>query len=443
MHDDNKAVFAEYRNCNWSKNSIHADNGDGDILTQDEVRELVEYGRYRGLEVYPEVPTLSHTDYICMAYPEIAERDNDPYPDTYCPNHPDTYKIVFDIMEEIIDVFNPKVINIGHDELYTAAKCERCRDFYPYELYVKDITTIYEWLKARGIRTMMWAEKLLPVITEKGKEYGGTGGRHFRDGVEIEAHPELYHCQFHLPRDIIMLHWYYSFGIQYDYVFHTHGYNAVVYGNLAASYVEKWRERRELGIKGGACSNWGANDPISMQRNNQYFNLIYSAYTLWDKNYDNDMSKRLSKMTFDEAFHKRFGSLDSKPYIKVTHTADTVIPYKCIWCGIFYNEDEYRLGSYKLTYKDGTSVNFKVLYGEKISTSEHVYNFDSDTSIFNDVSLTESSYNEVCYGAIPEMIDGTAYYKTVFENPYPEKEIASFEYVPEKDVNIRIEKVEC
>ena len=208
----------------WSKNSIHTENAEGDILTQEEVRTLVAYARSRGLEVYPEAPTLSHSDYICMAYPELAERKEDPYPDTYCPNHPDTYRIVFDILEEILDVFDPKVVNIGHDELYTACVCERCRGLYPDEVYAKDITKIHDWLAERGVRTMMWAEKLLPVVTANGRRYGGAGGRYIRrDGTELEPHPVLFYCQTKLPRDIIMLNWYYAFGIQYDYVYHTHG----------------------------------------------------------------------------------------------------------------------------------------------------------------------------------------------------------------------------
>jgi hexosaminidase len=47
-----------------------------------------------------------------MAHPEIREREGDAYPDTYCPNHPDTYPLVFDVLEEVIEVFEPKVINI-------------------------------------------------------------------------------------------------------------------------------------------------------------------------------------------------------------------------------------------------------------------------------------------------------------------------------------------
>lgn len=69
----------------WPKNSIHADNGAGSFLTQAEMRELIIYARERGMDVIPEVPCLSHCDYILNAHPEFREREGDRYPDTYCP----------------------------------------------------------------------------------------------------------------------------------------------------------------------------------------------------------------------------------------------------------------------------------------------------------------------------------------------------------------------
>ena len=55
---------------------------------------------------------------------EISERQNDPYPDTYCPSNPRSYEITFDILDEVIDVFHPKAINIGHDEFYSICVCD-------------------------------------------------------------------------------------------------------------------------------------------------------------------------------------------------------------------------------------------------------------------------------------------------------------------------------
>lgn len=428
--------------CNWSKNSIHTENAEGEILTQKEVRELVEYCRDRGLEPIPEVPTLSHTDYICLAHPEIAERQDDPYPDTYCPNHPDTYKIVFDIFEEVIEVFEPKVLHIGHDEMYSSCICERCRGLDPAKEYANDIIRLYEWLKERGIQTMMWGEKLLPVVTESGKFYGGAGGIKFRGEKQLENHPVLFYCQYYLPRDIIMLHWYYAFGIQYDYVYHTHGYKNVVYGNMAASKVEHWRKRREMGISGGACSNWGSNDPVYMQRNCQFINLVFGAYTLWSTDYDNDQRSKVMKAAFEECFHLKFGNLEDKPYVTVTHTTEAMFNYHPFWCGGFIDKDQYTLGKYCLEYTDGEKVYFDVVYGENISSDKTPYIIDDeDSAEFDDVTLSESALSEVSYSTIPSKADGKTYYTTAFLNPHPEKEIKEFTYQPIQDAKVIIKEV--
>ena len=59
-----RAQEIQKRTHPWEKNSIHCDNGDGGYLTQDECRDIAAYCRERGLEVIPECPTLSHSDYM-------------------------------------------------------------------------------------------------------------------------------------------------------------------------------------------------------------------------------------------------------------------------------------------------------------------------------------------------------------------------------------------
>ena len=103
------------------------ENGGGNFLTQEEVRDLADYCRERMLEVIPEVPSLGHCDYLMMGHMDIAERPEDPYADTYCPSNPASYELLFDVLDEVIEVFNPEVINIGHDEYYTIGVCEKCR----------------------------------------------------------------------------------------------------------------------------------------------------------------------------------------------------------------------------------------------------------------------------------------------------------------------------
>ncbi len=422
----------------WQKNSIHTDNGEGDILTQDEVRTLIDYCRARGLDVYPEVPTLSHSDYICLSHPELREREEDPYPDTYCPNHPDVYKLVFDIMDEVIEVFEPKIVNIGHDEFYTMCRCPRCKDTRPDDIFAEDVKRIHAYLTERGIRTAMWGEKLLPVVTQNGSTFGGSEAyRH-----PIWKYPAVYTCQSKLPKDILMIHWYYAFGMQYDFVYHTHGYEAI-YGNMSAEGVQYWRDRRRYGIKGGICSNWGSNAPEYMQRNKQYFSLIFGAFALWSKTYDNNRQNEIQTRTFAEAFRFHYGKTDTG-FIKITHTTEKSIPYKAFYDGVFIEDEIYHMGNYRVTYTDGTTADLKVKYGTNIANSAIPYTMEDDSATFdpNTLSRASAALLEVSYSTIPCVQDGKTWYTTAYKNPHPEKEIEKIEYVSDTDDTVEILKIE-
>lgn len=410
----------------WAKNSIHTDNGDGDILTQDEVRQLIAYCRERGLEVYPEVPTLSHCDYLVMAHPEIAERKEDPYPDTYCPSNPKSYELAFDVLEEVIDVFQPKLINIGHDEFYSMCLCEKCRKKRPQDVYAEDVKKIHAFLAEKGIKCAMWCEKLFPCVTKDGYTYGGAGMDYLNGRGERIVVPPTFQCQSMLPRDILMINWYGCFGMQYDVMLHMHGY-PMIFGNMSVKIIENWRMRRNFGLKGGSCSNWGSNDPEYMQRNCQYLNLVMGAYAMWSRDYDSTGLEELIASTFSECYRKHFGNLDG--YIEVTHTTDKYIPYKVFYDGVFIEDEIYHMGKYLLTYTDGTTAEFEVKYGTNIASGNlwKVHGRENDPAI----GLSESTIGEVCYSAVPSNVNGRAFYRTAFKNPHPEKAVRSFEYIPE------------
>ena len=150
------------------------ENGDGGYLSQDELRGLIQYCKERGFEVIPEVPSLGHCDYLMMGNPDIAERADDPYPDTYCPSNPKSYQILFDVIDEIIDVFEPSIMNIGHDEYYTIGVCEKCRGKSGADLFSADVNKIADYLAAKNVRTMIWGDKLLKnAIVPGSGPFGG------------------------------------------------------------------------------------------------------------------------------------------------------------------------------------------------------------------------------------------------------------------------------
>ena len=90
--------------------ATHTELAGGRWLTTGELRELKAECDRRHIEIIPEVQSLSHSYYLCCAHPEIAERADDPWPDTYCPSNPKSYELLFDIMDEVIELFRPRIM---------------------------------------------------------------------------------------------------------------------------------------------------------------------------------------------------------------------------------------------------------------------------------------------------------------------------------------------
>ncbi len=404
----------------WAKNSIHAENGDGGFLTQDECRHLAHECEIRGLELIPECPTLSHTDYICNAYPEIAERQNDPYPDTYCPSNPRSYEIAFDILDEVIDVFHPKAINIGHDEFYSICVCDKCREKDPARVFADDIIKIKEHLDSKGIETYMWGEKLLKARYFNGMKIGGWNDPETWSGVTSVV-PWTYRCVDMLPKGITYLNWYWEFGEHLDDEYHAREF-PVAFGNFKTIGCSNYRLRINRGVIGGYVSNWGSCHKEKMQRNYQHFNIVCSSYALWSDTYDSDKEAWIKEYTFNELYRKYCTTV--KNPIKVIHGAHHSIPAKMFWGAETPLDSVYMLGSYEVTYTDGTKARLPVKLGTNIAS----------------VNATERELKEASYSTLP-IRDGERYlFEHIYENPYPEKEIKSISYIPEKDKeNISIE----
>lgn len=388
----------------WAKNSIHADNGDGGFITQEQVKEVISWCKERELEVIPEVPCLSHSDYIVMAHPDLRERKEDTYPDTYCPSNPKSYEILFDIMDEVIEVFEPKIINIGHDEIYTLAKCDKCKDKSPVDLYVGDIIKVSNYLKERNIRTLMWCEKMFGNWQKYGSPCGGAAN----PKLDI---PALYECKGKIPKDILLLHWYWSICdfaeeqsvLDLDY--------KMLFGNFNGLQCEEYR-RRASQMDGGFVSNWGSMKEEYMQRNGQNFSLIGTAYVFWSHEYDSDSGEYVYEKLKKELY-RRHRALLGSDVIEVLHTTDMKKDHYSFYDGYFIVDEEWLLGNYYVTYTDGTQMKLPVLYGYNIDTWDKV-----DT-------LEQFGRKEALGASIPVNLNGRTYYKAAYTNPCPEKEISS------------------
>lgn len=137
--------------------------GRKDCLPRDTLKAIVKYAREAGLEVIPMVETFSHQDVLlCPAYPNMC-LDNI----TYDPSNPKLYPRLFGIIDEILEIFEPKYIHLGHDEIHAFSNIPKEK---AAELFLSDIREIHTHLKEKNVQMIMWAGMLLSAIQFKGQD---------------------------------------------------------------------------------------------------------------------------------------------------------------------------------------------------------------------------------------------------------------------------------
>ncbi len=380
----------------FPKNSIHVESGGGKVLSVSELAEIRDYAYTRGIEIIPEMPCLSHSDYLLYKHPEFAEVAEDHYPDVCCPSNPDYYKMLFEIFDDMIEIFHPKRINIGHDELYVLGYCPRCKGKKAAELLLGDITKIHDFLASRGVKTMMWGDKVskawhggnpafhvrLPqkngrTVTFKGKTYPWRGFfcrsvPEFLEYAKENPHTEAWFveetasCIPSLPGDLEISSWSYFEGEMHEDMHADLGFSTL-FGNCAPAHFRDMRRRTtKKGSLGFSISNWGNVDPISSQREGQLLRLVYGAHVAWDKDYDEQKKEALMRRSAEDLFYLFNKETLSSAHILIDHTCDFEIEHYSFDCGYRVIREDYYIGDYEITYKSGERERFPVIFGENI-----------------------------------------------------------------------------
>ena len=410
----------------WRKDSMHVENADGGFVSQDIVRELVRYCKERYINVIPEVLSLSHADYIVRAFPEIGERSNDPYPDTYCPSHPKTYRILFDIMDEIIDVFEPNIVHIGHDEYYTYSKCPRCKGKDVVDLFAEDVNKIYSYLHARGLKTMLWSDKFINAYDSKGYPQGGAEKHadHAWSNVDIMCEPAAasYKSIDKVPRDLMMMHWYWGFENEYDQDYLSRNM-PMLYGNFRGMQINHFKRRVKAGALGGLCSNWSTLSETIMAWNGVIYDTAYNGMIFWDPDYDTDLRDETLLTVANDLYN--WSTMDAihgeqtGNYIRVQHTTTREMPFEGISDGHFLNLDNYLLGNYIVTCDNGREAKIPLYYGMHIASITDCFVRETDTEQVADGGIVSSvtKLKGVTYHALPYEKDGGTWYDAILKVP--------------------------
>ena len=181
-------------------------------LDKTQTRELAALCRQHGIRLIPLFNCLghqswaSHTAALLTKYPQFDETPHVPpdnkgiYCREWCPSLPEVDKLVFDLLDELIDAFDADAMHVGMDEVFLIGddKCPRCRGKDKGELFAGVVNRLHQHLvKDKGVEMLMWGDRLLDASVFK---YGSW------EASQTGSHRAI----DRIPKDIIMCDWHYE-----------------------------------------------------------------------------------------------------------------------------------------------------------------------------------------------------------------------------------------
>ena len=447
---------------------IHNEMGArGTVLEKKDVARYLASARRYGLDVIPEVQSLSHVQYLTAAHPEFGEyaekldreidtRGEDERPaDTvahcYCPSCDGVYDVMFDIIDEIVEVAKPKkYVHLGHDEVYQLGVCPRCKKKTPAELYYYDLMKLYGHLKEKGLTAMIWSDMLHPAPLTQYK---------------CESLREK------LPKDIVYLEfiWYFKFDEDIEDDLLPYG-NPLMFGNLYSSHFTRYRSRMlKKGVVGGECSTWVAVGEEEFGDNGKIFDVAYLSEMLWNpENYREENRRGYTELIarhvlpyLRNGLHGAFapkGYLENalslsakKPALVETLAAarpDAILAEDFVFEGSaacdrllleltllhpmrrIVWKDLPHLGSFTLTYEDKTTAEIELRYGRNVMELCHTYGEPKLLQYFRHNGYVGTYFSNPEVIAKTDCGEDLTLLAYPWDNPHPDKKIEKIVYKP-------------
>jgi len=146
------------------------------------VKKLVTVCGKHGIRIVPQINLLGHQSWaggignLLKEYPEFDEtpsvlmpekyewpNEDGLYCKSYCPLHPGVHKIVFELVDELLDVFEASDFHAGLDEVFYIGEeeCPRCSGHDPAVLFADEVWRIRNHLAAENRKLLIWGDRLL------------------------------------------------------------------------------------------------------------------------------------------------------------------------------------------------------------------------------------------------------------------------------------------
>lgn len=204
---------------NWNyQYTSHPELRDTVTLSKHDIKKLVNACKKYKIRIIPQINLLGHQSWagtlynLLKVYPQFDEtphvkmpekyvwpNDDGLYCKSYCPLHPDVHKIVFELVDEICEVFEANAFHAGMDEVFYLGddKCPRCQGRDKAELYAGEIWKIRNHLFQNKRELWIWGDRLLD-------------GRATGYGMWEASYNNTHRAIDMIPKDVMICDWHYE-----------------------------------------------------------------------------------------------------------------------------------------------------------------------------------------------------------------------------------------
>ncbi|HWF65709.1 MAG TPA: beta-N-acetylhexosaminidase [Acidobacteriaceae bacterium] len=277
-HPELNSGWVEFvRDCNYScrnyppgafhdieQNSSHQDTADGDILEKEEVADLARCIAQNQIELVPALASFTHSYYLLTKHKDLAAVPQNKWPDIYCASNPNIYPLLFEVNDEYIDLLKPKMVHIGHDELFLPVGVSpQCKYEDIGELFGEDVRKIHGYLSSRGIKTALWGDMLLQSVRGHGlkKRIAPDGWTYYLPGGLTPEQVERL-----IPKDCLIFNWFWHGGRRSNPELNEATLDKMgfqqIYGNFDATITNYEIRKKRSTLIGGAPSAWSSTNEI-------------------------------------------------------------------------------------------------------------------------------------------------------------------------------------
>lgn len=213
----------------------HPELRDSVALSKADVQKLVNACKKNNIRIIPQINLLGHQSWanktynLLRVYPQFDETPHVKMPSTYvwpnpdglycksyCPLHPEVHKVVFDLVDEICNVFESTAFHAGMDEVFYIGddKCPRCSGKDKAELFAGEVRKIRDHLAQKNRELWIWGDRLID---------GKTTGL----GIWEASYNNTYRAIDMIPKDVMICDWHYERPDQTAVYFAMKGFRVV------------------------------------------------------------------------------------------------------------------------------------------------------------------------------------------------------------------------